>query len=183
MFSQTFEENHISVDNNEVKVSCFQLYDGMFQVGYERIIQNNTSIIIIGATTVNEKDFIEVFGVSGEIQYRFYFYPSENDYVSFYTGPYIMYKYREETNLNFNLKSFSYSTDNYTYDNIYGSGIIGGIKLNIFQKIIFDLSLGGGLRLCKSNKSENYYYNNNGIFSPQYTGFAPKLNFMLGLKF
>ncbi len=183
VFSQTTIENYNNTDKNEVKIGFFQLYEGAFQVGFERYLNNNTSIIIIGTSTIKEKEFNKIIGASGEIQYRFYFYPSENSKISFYTGPYIMYKYREETNLNLNLKSYTYSTDNYTYDNIYGSGIIGGAKFNIFHKIYVDLSLGGGLRLCKSNKSDNYYYEDNGILSPQYSGFAPKLNLMFGLKF
>ena len=98
VFSQTTIENYKNTDKNEVKIGFFQLYEGVFQVGFERYLNNNTSIIIIGASAIKEKEFNKMISASGEIQYRFYSYPYENSEISFYTGPYIMYKYREETN-------------------------------------------------------------------------------------
>lgn len=168
---------------NEVKINFFQLYDGTFQLCYERLINDNNSLLLLGAVTAKEKDFYKIFGINSELQYRHYFNDVSNKNLKYFLGSYIMHKYREETNLNYSLKSFSYSTDNYTYDNIYGAGVIGGVKLILFNRINMDFSIGGGIKYSTSNKSDGYQINDENIFSPHYSGVAPKLNLMFSFAF
>ncbi len=184
IFAQDVANNEELFYKNEIKLGFLQLYDATFLISYEYMLNKSNSLSILESATIKEKDFYHVFELHSELQYRHYFILQDRTSTKLlYIGTYLMHKYREETNKNYNLKSFSYVTDNYTFDNILGFGTIGGIKLEIFKRLYVDFYIGGGVKISNSNKSATYETDRKTVFSPHYSGFAPKANLMFGFSF
>jgi len=178
---------------NELRVGFFNLFNSEFFLSYERLFDNNTSLVVNGGMILKQTSDEEKIGGEGELQYRLYLrhnYKKEPSlaFNGIYTGPYVFYKYLDKTNnsiyydydYNTNFGAKIYTKTNYNYSTI-GAGVLFGMKFIIAHRISVDISLGGGLKYTDTHPDlTNYYYD---IYSDAYTGIAPRGKITFGIRF
>jgi hypothetical protein len=166
----------VNTYSNEFRVGFFQFFRNTFYLGYERMF-NNKGIVINGGITLY-KDVDEVYGGQGEFQYRFYTHSFSKEISNIkleniYLAPYAKYRYL----------SIQPAEDEDEIYNVTGGGILFGSKIVILNRLTIDVNLGGGIQYSFDEKGDISEGDNEGIFSPGYTGVAPTGNITFGVRF
>ncbi len=182
LFAQ--EENIVTKRNNEFRISFFQFIMSTFRLSYERMFNNNSSLVLNGEVRLKQEEYNDILGGGGELQLRFYAVPKqESEFDGFYTGPYILYRYTEITNY---YDYYPYETKKVSsrdFFSNFGGGIIIGIKISAAERVTFDFNFGGGVKYTENSSSDPSTRYDDNIFEPGFTGITPKANFSFGLKF
>lgn len=194
--------NHFA-NQNALKFSPFALGNATFQVSYERFFSNRkSSLLIAPSVIIKETNDQSKTGWEMMSQYRYFLTHTRKDQqktflgvhnYGFYTGVYGL---------------FFVSTEDYQvnyWDNTDGSqknematkevdaiegGVLLGIQVDITPRILIDFFVGGGIRntdvmdsFLDDNPPTDYYYNDYGVFDPEYKGVKPKLGLLIGITF
>lgn len=172
--------------DNYFHVGFFQFFTGTFYLGYERMVNEKSSLLLSGGVTLVDQSYEERIGGQANIEYRFFALKgSSNDFfIDFdgvYLGPYLKYKNLNVTDID-EYASGGPLEEKYHFETV-GGGVLVGIKLTVTDRIFFDFNLGGGIQyeFNEDNTSDSYWSGD--IFSPGYTGVLPAGNFTFGLKF
>lgn len=169
--------------NNLLNISMTRLFLSNMTLSYERLFQSSGISVSAGITLKDNRNESRE-GVNFELQYRLY--PrlnTESTFQGMYLAPYVMYRFLDRTNRNecgYYSESFGcFPTISKGTYNIYGVGVVFGMKIAIARKLVFTYELGGGLKYSEGNKQAGSY----DIFHPGYTGVAPKADISLGYFF
>lgn len=177
------QNNNDDAYKNYFHVGFFQFFSGTFYVGYERMLNEKTSLLLSSGLTLVDQSYEERIGWQGNVEYRF-FALSGTDNDSFfefdgvYFGPYVKYKNLNVTEID---DSGTTEDENFKFQTVAG-GVLVGVKITVTDRISFDFNLGGGIQYEFSDEENNNYWSGD-IFSPGYTGVLPAANFTFGLKF
>ena len=195
-----FADAQKKVERNVLSISPFEFFTQTFQLGYERMMNedNNGLVINAGLTASNLYDDKQM-GVKGDVQYRFYFKKNniEDDRatrIMIFTGPYLAYKYldREVREYDYDYANLDPNSPVYIQPiewirksqiNSVGAGVLFGLRLAMFDKVNIDTFIGGGVKFTDVNsntKTKNYVYD---VTDPEYSGVYPKAGFTVGIKF
>lgn len=195
------QSDHFS-KNNAIKISPIEFGKAEFQISYERYFgDRSTSFTISPSFILKENNFESKEGVQLESQFRIFLSHLRSDSgdvllgfhnIGLYTGLYGRYlDYKEDYQYmwydNLNNQSFS---DEFTKEvtAIEGGALIG-IQIDVTKRILIDFYVGGGIRYTDLTDTkegvveEDYYYDEYGVFDPEYKGVKPKLGFQLGVLF
>lgn len=170
--------------DNYFHVGFFQFFTGTFYLGYERMLNEKSSLFLSGGVTLVEQSDEERIGGQANIEYRFFALKGGDSdfFINFdgvYFGPYAKYKFLNVTEID---EFASPSREEFRFETI-GGGVLVGLKLTITERIFFDFNLGGGIQYEFAEEENNNSYWSGDIFSPGYTGVLPAANFTFGLKF
>ncbi|MBL4715182.1 MAG: hypothetical protein COC01_01705 [Bacteroidetes bacterium] len=192
-YNSPFRTNHFYFDP-------FQVFGGVFQVGYEKDA-DNVSFTLFVSGILRERSWNNAYraGLGGEIQVRFHQYnfvkikkidPQKATYNHIvYFAPFFKYQ-----NVNDKYTETEWVPDPNNpwgggnqviveHNNLvtsYAGGIIFGMKMILMKKMVLDFYAGGGLKISDVIGDLNAY---NGLWSLGYSGVMPKLGFQLGANF
>ena len=195
------QSDHFS-RQNAIKISPVEFGKAEFQLSYERYFGDRSSSLTISPSFIlKENSFESKEGIQIEGQYRFYLSHLRKDQrnvflgfhnIGLYTGIYLRYM------------DYSEDYQHYWYDNELGehqtqeftktvnateSGALIGIQIDITQRILLDFFVGGGIRYTDLTDSkdgvinEEIYYEDYGVFDPEYKGVKPRIGFQIGVLF
>jgi hypothetical protein len=190
--SSSFSQERKAENNkkNYFYIAPFDFFFNTLKLGYERKMKNYNSFFLAGGFKLSEKEtLINRIGGNVEIQYRinlFYNKETVNDisilknYSLFsYFAPYFQYRY-EEISDNFYKNSYKSDYTTTTIVNSYFGGAGLGLRFTgIENRFSFNLFAGGGLKYSELIGEKKY----TDFFDVGYTGFAPKLDFQIGVAF
>jgi hypothetical protein len=185
---------------NVFKLSPIEFANSEFQFSYERYFNNRKSSIIITPSILLKDQGEESFsGVQAMVQYRLYLTHLQKGIhktlqmhnIGFYGGPYVLgLTYQEDYSSGyFDLDRNEFINKLYHKDiKAIEGGAIMGIQLDITERIVLDMFVGGGIRYANvdddillDQPDDNYFYYD--VFDVEYTGVKPKLGLQLGITF
>ncbi len=185
-----------------IKISPFELGNAQFEMAYERYFSGRSSSFIILPSIFLKDDLRQSKeGYQLGIQYRFYLSHLRADEksvflglhnVGLYTGIYAQYlDYSEDYQFSWwdNDKNESITKDVNKTVNAAEGGAIIGVQFDITRKILIDFYIGGGVRYSDFTDTktdlidQDDYYDEVGVFDPEYKGVKPKIGFQLGFMF
>lgn len=187
---------------NALKISPVEFGKAEFQVAYERYFgDRSTSLTIMPSITLKENNNETIEGFQIGAQYRIFLSHLRSDEkrvflglhnIGLYTGVYSQYQdYKNTYNFSWwDMDTSSEMNGEFTKDltSIEGGAIIG-VQVDITQRILLDFYVGGGVRYTDLTDSkegvvdENYFYEEYGVFDPEYKGVKPRIGFQLGVFF
>ncbi len=195
-------ENTSGQRMNALKLSPFELGFSKFQVSYERTMPGLKQTFQISPAIFLKQgqESKEGFEIMAQYRYILNRFPKEEGgriflgmhSISWYSGAYALYQDYSEDFIEgiYNEATFEYSNQAFTSTNqSFEGGVLMGIQFNITERILVDFYTGGGIR--KSEVNDEYrdfiedmdlmYYDEYGVFDPQFTGVKPKFGFMVGI--
>jgi len=189
-------------NRNALKISPVEFSKAEFQISYERYFGDRSSSLMISPSFIlkeNNVESIEGFQVEG--QYRIYLSHLRSDNrnvflgfhnIGLYTGVYLRYMdYQEDYQFMWydNNLGIPY-TDEFTKEvTATEGGAIIGVQIDITKRILLDFFVGGGIRYTdfvdtkEPVVGQEYYYEDYGVFDPEYKGVKPRIGFQLGVLF
>jgi len=194
------QSDHFS-RKNALKISPVEFGRAEFQMSYERYFGDRTSSLVISPSIILKESSVESKeGFKIEGQYRFYLSHIREDQgdvflgfhnIGIYTGVYASYMdYTED------YQYFGYDPDNQqsfmldlTKTATAGEGgAIIGLQIDITSRILLDFFVGGGIRYSdvfdeQSTLDKDQFFNDPGVFDPEYQGVKPRIGFQLGIFF
>lgn len=183
-----------------IKISPIEFAKAEFQMSYERYFGDRTSSFVISPSFILKENSSETKeGIQIESQYRIYLSHLRSDdqsvllgfhNIGLYAGLYARYlDYREDYQFMWYEAGASYSEE-FTKDiTSWEGGAIIGIQIDITKRILLDLFAGGGVRYTDFTDSKegvvdvDYYYDEYGVFDPEYKGVKPRLGLQIGVLF
>ncbi len=195
------QSDHFS-NKNAIKISPVEFSKAEFQLSYERYLGDRSSSIVISPSFIlKENSFESKEGFQIEAQYRFYLSHLRSDSrsvflgfhnIGLYTGLYARYlDYQEDYQFMWydNESSTSFSEE-FTKDiSATEGGAIIGVQIDITRRILLDFFVGGGIRYTDFTDTkeevvgQEYFYEEYGVFDPEYKGVKPRLGFQIGVFF
>ncbi|MBL4654970.1 MAG: hypothetical protein JKY33_04010 [Bacteroidia bacterium] len=180
----------------------FQVFGGVFQIGYEKDA-GNVSFALLISGILRERSWNDAYraGLGGEFQVRFHQYnyvklkkidPEKASYNHIvYFAPFFKYqnvndRYTETDWVDCSTPANPWGNwceITIEHNNLvtsYAGGIIFGMKMILMKKMVLDFYAGGGLKISTVVGDLNDY---NGLWSLGYSGVMPKLGFQLGANF
>lgn len=203
VFGQRYNPETYESNRNIIKLSPWQLLGGIFEVSYERSLnEGKSSLQLMPAVTLRDRgwqgdSFSRIWGIEGMSQYRFYYNghhkPKKPAYQSavarIYAAPYYRIKYMQ-ANYTQNLArdgfEFSDGSNNFEDQSLsQEGGFVAGLQLLAWDRFSFDLYAGGGVRFSQlvSNNPFDKQIRSDNMFNPAYSGVVPRLNFTMGIAF
>ncbi|WP_235296428.1 hypothetical protein [Portibacter marinus] len=193
---KSVEADHLYTYQNLLKLSPVELGRAEFQIGFERYFNNrktslNTLISIISGDNGEEKRG----GFQAFLQYRFYLsqlyketHQTLNMYnIGFYSAPYILGLYQNETYSNWYYDPEKGDTQTELVDEEITAGeggVLLGVQFDITKRIVLDIFMGGGVRQSKIVRNrdasgiEDY-----GLLDQGYSGVKPRIGLQMGITF
>ena len=185
-----------------VKISPVEFGKAEFQISYERYFgERSSSFVISPSFILKENNFESKEGFQIEGQYRIYLSHLRSDNqsvllgfhnIGLYGGVYARYlDYKEDYQYMWydNTSGTSHSGE-FTKDVVAKEGgAIIGIQIDITKRILLDLFAGGGVRYTDFTDSKEgvvgseYFYDEYGVFDPEYKGVKPRLGLQIGVLF
>lgn len=189
-------------NRNTIKLSPWQLLGRQFEFGYERISKNGkTSLQIMPSVTLRYRNrwdaqISKYSAVEGLAMLRNYWVsptPTKQPLyrtavVRPYVAPYYRTKYMQAQYTVGQWTGFTFTDGSDLFEDIalaHEGGFVGGIQLTAWDRFVFDLYLGGGVRysqIVSDNPFETQIRSDN-ISNPAYTGIVPRINFSWGVAF
>ncbi len=167
---------------NTFKFSPVHFFLSTLQMGYERALDNKNNLCIgAGITSSSNWNTDERSGVNAEMLFKHFVFTNAgiNAAQRLYFAPYVQYRYTEgEYEYWNNIGGIVYNEKKTEYINSYGGGIVFGFKMIIVKRLVFDVYLGGGIRI--TDDKDNHW---DGIMEPGYNGIAPKFGLDIGFGF
>lgn len=154
--------------DNVVKVNPLGLVIGVFNVSYEKAI-NESGAIEVGANYFNWKN-LDLSGMGGEVAYRIYFSKNNDAPEGIYGAPFI----------NVNSMKYKYTTLDSNFIPVekddsavgFGGGVKGGYQWIFDSGLALDLFFGYGYTSVKFDEA-----------AYDYSGGVPRLGVALGYNF
>ncbi|MDF1697995.1 MAG: hypothetical protein P1U56_19260 [Saprospiraceae bacterium] len=200
-FSGFGQSDHFS-NRNALKISPVEFGKAQFEVSYEHYFGDRSSSFSISPSVIlkeNNQESIEGFQIGA--QYRFYLSHVRKDErrvflgfhnIGLYTGLYGQYlDYKEDYQyMWYDNQQGEPMSGEFTKDvTAMEGGAIIGVQIDITNRILLDFFVGGGIRYSdyvdtrEAVVNPGDYYNEPGIFDPEYQGVKPKIGFQLGILF
>lgn len=200
--SLTFGQSDHFNNRNAIKISPVEFGKAEFQISFERYFGDRSSSFTFTPSITlkeNNNESIEGFQVGG--QYRFYLSHLRSDTrevflgfhnIGLYTGLYAQYQdYQNDYKFSWwDMDTNTQLNGEFTKKvTAAEGGAIIGVQIDITQRILVDFFVGGGIRYADFTDSkegvveENYYYEEYGVFDPEYKGVKPKIGFQIGILF
>lgn len=174
-------------NSNYFYVSPIDLVLNTFELGYERRLANENTIIFLGGVKLSKKsDYFDRLGGLGEFQYRVNLHYDKaaantlnRNFSTFaYFAPYVTYRYEQLTEQN--VGSTPTPVQQITIVNSGFAGVGFGFRLTANEsRFCMNLFAGGGLKYSDNNGSKKY----DDFIQVGYTGIAPKISFQMGIAF
>ena len=195
------QSDHFS-KKNALKISPVEFSRAEFQMSFERYFGDRSSSIMISPSFIlkeNNLESKEGFQIEG--QYRIYLSHLRSDEgnvflgfhnIGLYSGVYLRYQdYTEDYQFQWydNEMGESQAGDFTKSVTATEGGALIGVQIDITKRILLDFFVGGGIRYTDINDTkegvvpEDYYYEEYGVFDPEYKGVKPRLGFQLGILF
>ncbi len=187
---------------NSLRISPFQFANSAFQLNYERYFNDRRSSILLSpALLLRENGNESLLGFKGLVQYRFYLSHLKKGInktwgfynVGFYFGGYSQFIYANEEYFGayYNNNNGEYYEGIYEKDVVsIEGGVMTGIQIDIFPRLIVDVFVGGGVKYAditdeieKYVPETNIYRETYGVLDREYTGVNPKGGFQIGFNF
>lgn len=195
------QSDHFAM-RNALKISPVEFGKAQFELSYERYFgDRNSSLIINPSFFLKENNQESIEGVQIGAQYRIYLSHVRSDQrdvflgfhnIGLYTGLYGHYlDYKEDYQYSWwNMEQNTQESGEFTKDiTAMEGGALIGVQIDITNRILLDFYVGGGIRYTDVMDSkdgvvdEDYYYDESGIFDPEYQGVKPRIGFQLGVLF
>lgn len=195
------QSDHFS-QKNAIKISPVEFGKAEFQIAYERYFGDRSSSFTISPSFIlkeNNFESIEGFQIGG--QYRVFLTHLRSDSksvflgfhnIGLYTGLYAQYQdYKNDYKFTWwdMMTNVEQNRDFTKKVSAIEGGAIIGVQIDITKRILLDFYVGGGIRYTDFTDSkdgvveENYYYEEYGVFDPEYKGVKPRIGFQLGVMF
>lgn len=166
---------------NELRYELFQMFKNCIMIGYERTINDKSSVQISAGAILKQTDSEKKNGGLVELQYRL---NRKVKNVQAYAGPFLRYRYLDATSTsyfyytNVMYNNYSYYDSKLYHFSTLSTGVLVGIKFSLFKNIIVDTNFGSGIKFTDTNG-----YRTSTILDDAYTGVAPFGSISLGYKF
>lgn len=195
------QSEHFS-NKNAIKISPVEFGQAEFEMAYERYFGDRSTSITISPSVMlkeNNSETIEGFQIMG--QYRIFLSHLRSDEgsvllgfhnIGLYTGLYAQYQdYKEDYKYSWwNMETNEQFESEFTKEvTAMEGGAIIGVQVDITKRILVDFYVGGGIRYTDFTDSKEgvvddmYYYEEYGVFDPEYKGVKPRIGFQLGILF
>ncbi|MEI6062431.1 MAG: DUF3575 domain-containing protein [Bacteroidota bacterium] len=181
-FAQVLATANSPEYKNLLKMSASLFTRSTFQMGYERFVDQNTSVYVTAGLNFKDSQSEQMWGIRNEVQMRFHVYtviePRESSRL--YFAPYLINQYLETQNYRYNTNgNYSWQTD--SFDAI-GGGMLFGWSYSFANRINLDIYTGGGFRKTLNYEPNTNIYDNN-VFDYGYSGIVPRLGIDIGFWF
>lgn len=187
---------------NALKISPVEFGKAEFQLTYERYFNDRSSSLSIMPSIILEDSFNESQeGYQLMAQYRFFLTHLRKDQgksvfgfhnIGFYAGVYgLALDYQKDYMAGYwDDFTMDYIENEYTHDQTsYEGGAIIGLQIDISNRILLDMYIGGGIRKTDAtdtiddDPNIDMYYRDYNVFDREYNGVKPRLGLQLGILF
>jgi len=181
-FAQALATSNSPEYKNLLKLSAALFTQSTFQLGFERYLDQNTSLYLTAGISFRDTDYEKKWGIRNEAQMKFHVYTLIKPTLSYrlYFAPYLLNQYYEiEEQIYDNNGYQTWYSD--TFD-AFGGGMLFGWSFSFANRINLDIYTGGGIRKTFNfDPPANYY--DDGITDPAYNGIVPRFGIDIGFWF
>lgn len=167
---------------NEVKVDVFPLLNNTLGVAYEHYIREANSVQGKVSFVLKESNYENILGNKIEGQYRFYAYSEDPPIGMYFSGlffaPFLQWEYLNYTRYPHDVVD----RRNYYFMSLRG-GFVAGLEFFLYDRFVFEMSLGGGIKYTVDQSSNAFDDFNDNITRPAYNGIVPKAHALMGIRF